>query len=851
MSENKDNDKNKSGNKTLSLRRSLDQFQVKQSFSSRRSKTVIVETKRKRGINRGSGATIPPLTQPSPAPIDVQREKTPPTQKQEITKKDTQKDTPSSIVLRSLSDKEKKARADALEKSKIREEQNREIAQQKAKEQAEKETHENEEKQRAKERKKAEENRHKEEEIAKQVAEKAALKLQKPDHPAPKANYETPKPDMEEVERREIKTPISRKRHEERRRSKLTIANAFDSTDRPERSLASIRRRQEKQRAKTQIEDIPKRKISREVIIPETITIRELSNRMAERGVDVIRFLMAQGEMHKITDIIDADTAQIITEEFGHVAQRVSEADIEEGLGVEEENENALQPRAPVVTIMGHVDHGKTTLLDALRKTNITAGESGGITQHIGAYQVHRTQGEEEKTQSITFIDTPGHEAFTSMRARGAKVTDIAIIVVAADDGVKPQTIEAISHARSAEIPMIVAINKMDKPGVDPTRLRSELLQHGVHVETMGGDVLEVEISALKKTGLEALLDAIFLQAEILELTANLDRNAEGVVIESHLDQGKGFVATILIQKGTLNIGDIFVAGMEWGRVRALVDDRGKRIKKATVSMPIEVLGFNGAPEAGEKFIIVETDMRAREISEYRTKKRRDARGALAERTSLEQFVMQTSNKKSKELPLLIKTDTQGSAEAITQALDKIISDEVRIKIIYNGVGGINESDITLSQTTQAIIIGFNVRANIQARAAAEKHHIDIRYYNVIYHLINDIKQVLSGLLPPEKRETFIGRAEIAEVFTISKIGKIAGCRIDDGSIVKDANLRLIRDDRVVHEGNIAFLKHFKQDVAEVKAGQECGIAFANWQDLKEKDIIECYKTDEIARTID
>ena len=556
-------------------------------------------------------------------------------------------------------------------------------------------------------------------------------------------------------------------------------------------------------------------------MIPEVITIQELANRMAERGVDVIKFLMRDGEMHKITDVVDSDTAQLVAEEFGHIVRRVSEADVEEGFIGAEDHAEDLQPRAPIVTIMGHVDHGKTSLLDAVRTTNVVSQEAGGITQHIGAYQVVTPAG-----NKITFIDTPGHEAFTAMRQRGAQVTDIVVLVVAADDGVKPQTIEAINHAKAAAVPMIVAINKIDKQGADPQRVRTELLSQEIVVESLGGDTLEIEVSALKKTGLDKLLEAIALQAEVLELTANPDRPAEGVIVEAKLERGRGPVGTALIQRGTLHVGDLVVAGSAYGRVRALINELGEQVTSAGPSVPVEVLGFDSAPEAGDQFAVVENEARAREITDYRTRERRKRLAVAGARGSLEQMMTNLKAAGTKEFTLLIKGDVQGSVEAIVAALDKLGTDEVRARIMHAGVGGITESDVGLAATSGAVLLGFNVRANAQAREAAARDGVEIRYYSVIYDLVDEVKQAMSGMLAPTRTETFIGNAEILEVFAISKVGKVAGCRVTEGKVERGAQVRLIRDNVVVHEGKLSTFKRFKDEVREVTAGQECGMAF-------------------------
>ncbi|MBN4092985.1 translation initiation factor IF-2 [Methylobacterium sp. OT2] len=633
----------------------------------------------------------------------------------------------------------------------------------------------------------------------------------------------------------------------DRNRGRLTIANATSGEDERTRSVASFRRRQQRMSGRGHVEQ--KEKLSREVTIPETITIQELANRMSERAVDVIRLLMKQGQIHKITDVIDSDTAQLIAEELGHTVRRVAESDVEEGLSSDEPDlEEDLDPRPPVVTIMGHVDHGKTSLLDAIRKENVVEGEAGGITQHIGAYQVASPSGD-----MITFIDTPGHAAFTSMRARGAKVTDIVVIVVAADDGVMPQTIEAIQHAKAAGVPMIIAVNKIDKPDAKPERVRTELLQHDIQVESMGGETLEFEVSAKTGAGLPQLLEGIQIQAEIMNLRANEKRDGEGTVIEAQLDRGRGPVATVLVQRGTLFTGDIVVAGAEWGRVRALIDDLGENVQYAGPSVPVEVLGFNGTPDAGDRVIVVPNEARAREVTEYRARQKRErqnARTGGANRSLVDMMRDLKEGAGRKELPVVIKGDVQGSVEAISGALEKLGNDEVAARILLAGVGGITESDITLAQASKAVVIGFNVRAHKEAREAAERAGIEIRYYNIIYDLVDDIKATLSGMLPPTLREERLGEATIQEVFEVSKVGKVAGCRVTDGIVERGAHVRLIRDSVVIHEGKLKTLKRFKDDAKEVTSGQECGMAFENFENMRAGDVIECYRVEEIRRTL-
>ncbi|MCQ1851750.1 translation initiation factor IF-2 [Neorhizobium galegae] len=642
------------------------------------------------------------------------------------------------------------------------------------------------------------------------------------------------------------KVPARPKTEDERRRGKLTVTTVStdDDGNARGRSMAATRRRQEKFR-RSQMQET-REKVMREVILPETITIQELSQRMSERAVDVIKYLMKEGQMMKPGDVIDADLAEIIAGEFGHTVKRVSESDVEEGIFNVADDEGEMVSRPPVVTIMGHVDHGKTSLLDAIRHANVVSGEAGGITQHIGAYQV------EQNGQKITFIDTPGHAAFTAMRARGAQATDIAILVVAADDSVMPQTIESIAHAKAAGVPIIVAINKIDKHEANPDKVRQQLLQHEVFVESLGGEVLDVEVSAKNKVNLDKLLEAILLQAEILDLKADPSRTAEGIVIEAQLDRGRGAVATVLVQKGTLKPGQIIVAGDQWGRVRALVTDKGDHVKEAGPAMPVEVLGLSATPAAGDRFAVVESESRAREISEYRQRLARDKAAARqsGQRGSLEQMMSQLQNTGLKEFPLVIKGDVQGSIEAIIGALDKLGTDEVRARIVHSGAGGITESDISLAEASNAAIIGFNVRANPQARAFAEREGLEIRYYNIIYDLVDDVKSAMSGLLSPERRETFIGNAEILEVFNITKVGKVAGCRVVEGKVERGAGVRLIRDNVVVHEGKLKTLKRFKDEVSEVPMGQECGMAFENYEDMRAGDVIECFRVEHITRTL-
>ncbi len=642
-------------------------------------------------------------------------------------------------------------------------------------------------------------------------------------------------------------TTPGRREDPKRRTGKINVDAALNDEDTVRgRSLAALRRANEKERRKMYAAE-PAQKVYREVTIPETITVQELANRMSERGADVIRTLMKMGQLVTINHVLDADTAELVVSEMGHTPRRVAEGDIELGLGAAQDAPEALQPRPPVVTIMGHVDHGKTSLLDALRQTDVAAHEAGGITQHIGAYQVTLASG-----QKITFLDTPGHEAFTAMRARGARVTDIVVLVVAADDGIMPQTIEAIAHARAAKVPMIVAVNKIDKPGADPARVRQALLQHEVQVEEFGGDVQSVEVSALKKTNLDGLQEAILLQAELLDLKANPDRAAEGTIVEAKLDPGRGSVATVLVQRGTLHTGDVFVAGAVWGRVRRLIDDRGNSVDAAGPAFPVEVLGLNGTPEAGDEFHVVDTEGRAREIAEYRARRERQTQLAKAAggRGTLEEMLAGIREGTAKELPVVIKADVQGSVEAIAASLGKLSTDKVSVRVLYSGVGGINESDVTLARASQALIIGFNVRANPQARELSRRDKVEIRYYSIIYNVVDDVKALMTGLLEPTYKETFLGNAEIRQVFRITKVGNVGGCYVTEGQVRRGAKVRLLRDNTVIHEGTLKTLKRFKDEVREVGAGFECGMAFENYEDIREGDVIECFDVEEVRPTL-
>ncbi|MCA0431986.1 MAG: translation initiation factor IF-2 [Proteobacteria bacterium] len=865
MNDTTDNkDRNKPGG-TLTLKRpAVEQSRVKQSFSHGRTKTVVVETKRKRFDDKPGAAEAKPAFQPAPRVVPQAAPAAPAT---------PQRPAPSTanrgVVLRTLTSDEREARDRALADARVREADERKRQEEELSRRRIQDERDRVERDAAAKRKAEDDARHRMEDESRRKAEEAAKKLSPrapaaadQDDDAPRARVGarpgTVRPGLRPsiggmarpapaAKPGKVVVPTRTKADIEKKenRGRLTVSNALDEDETVRgHSIAAFRRRTERLKNKAHGFQMPTEKMAREIVIPEAITIQELSNRMAERAVDIIKFLMKQGQMHTINDVIDADTAQLIAEEMGHKVKRVSESDVVEGLDGDADAAETLKPRPPVVTIMGHVDHGKTSLLDAIRKTNVVSGEAGGITQHIGAYQVATPRG------LITFIDTPGHEAFTSMRARGAKATDIAVLVVAADDGVKPQTVESISHAKAAEVPIIVAINKMDKPGVNPTRVRTDLLQHDLVVESMGGDVLDVEVSALKGTNLDKLLDVILLQAEVLDLKANPDREAGGLVIEAQLDKGRGPVATVLVQRGTLKHGDIFVAGSSWGRVRALVNERGEQLKSAGPSVPVEVLGLNSAPEAGDRFDVVPTEARAREITDYRERQRRDKRGASAARASLESMMSQMNQAGRKEFPILIKADVQGSAEAIVQALEKIGNDEIRARVVHYAVGGISESDIALAAASGAAVLGFNVRANAQARDAAAQQGIEIRYYNIIYDLVDDIKQAMAGKLAPELRETFIGNARILEVFNITKVGKVAGCLVTEGKVERGAKVRLIRDNVVIHEGMLSTLKRFKDEVKEVISGTECGMAFENYQDMRKDDVIECFRVEKVARTL-
>jgi translation initiation factor IF-2 len=838
--------------KTLSLKKT-ETSTVKQSFSHGRTKAVVVEKKR---------ARIAPDTK---VVETVERPKTTAAPKTTVLKPSGEapshrREAPprAGVVLRQLTDEEKEARSRALADARVMEAEARKRADQEARQRATEEAKLAAERAAAEKRKAEEDARKAAEEIARRHAEdEASRRLEKKDdgEAKPGTAAVAPKrarPVAEEEDEASAKkpgkaapkAPAARKGPDTRRRGKLTVTKALQADDERMRSVASYRRHlQRLNRAGQQAAPAPAG--PREVVIPESITVSELANRMARRAVDVIKVLMKSGIMAQINDVIDADTAELVAAEYGHTVRRVAESDVLEGLKGAADASETLEPRAPVVTIMGHVDHGKTSLLDALRKTDVVSGEAGGITQHIGAYQVQLKSG-----QKITFLDTPGHAAFTAMRARGAKVTDVVVLVVAADDGVMPQTVEAISHAKAAGVPIIVAVNKIDKSDANPVRVKTELLQYEIQVEDLGGETLAVEVSATKGTNLDKLEEAILLQAELLDLRANPHRTAEGAVIEAKLDKGRGPVATVLVQRGTLKVGDIMVAGSEWGRVRLLANDHGESVEQAGPSMPVEVLGLSAAPEAGDEFVVVDSEARAREVTEYRARKRRESRHATVSRQTLDQLLKSRKDGEKRLLPLIVKADVQGSVEAIQGALARLGNDEVGAQMLSGGVGGITESDVILAHASGAAILGFNVRANNQARDRARRDGVEIRYYNIIYNIVDDVKATLSGLLAPETREKFLGNAEVLEVFSISKVGKVAGCRVTEGVVRRGAKVRLIRDNVVVHEGELSTLKRFKDEVREVVAGQECGMSFANYQEIQKGDVIECYEVETVQRAL-
>ena len=823
--------------------------QVKQSFSHGRTKNVVVETKRKRVVVPKPGAPSGTGGAGSSGAGDPSRR-------------------PAGI-----SDAEMERRLKALQAAKVREaeEAERRAAEERQREEererrrAEAEAKERDEREREEALKaKAEEDARRAEEAEARAARKEEFK--KPAAAKPAVDQAAAQAAAARAETKGVPVGGPRKtdrerdnrsperdnrggrggRDENRRAGKLTLSEALSGEGGRQRSLAAMKRKQERARQKAMGMGHKAEKQVRDVQLPETIVVQELANRMAERAADVVKALMKMGMMVNMNQPIDADTAELIIEEFGHHAVRVSDADVEQVIDTVEDKAEDLQSRPPIVTIMGHVDHGKTSLLDAIRHANVVSGEAGGITQHIGAYQVTTESG-----AVLSFLDTPGHAAFTSMRARGAQVTDIVVLVVAADDAVMPQTVEAINHAKAAKVPMIVAINKIDKPTANPQKVRTDLLQHEVVVEAMSGDVQDVEVSATTGQGLDELLEAIALQAEILELKANPERAAMGAVIEAKLDVGRGPVATVLVQNGTLKQGDIFVVGEQWGKVRALINDKGDRVQEAGPSVPVEVLGLNGTPEAGDVLNVVETEAQAREIADYREQAAKDKRAAAGAATTLEQLMAKAKEDRNiSELPIVVKADVQGSAEAIVQAMEKIGNDEVRVRVLHYGVGAITESDIGLAEASQAPVIGFNVRANAPARTAANQKGVEIRYYSVIYDLVDDVKAAASGLLSAEIRENFIGYAEIKEVFKVSGVGKVAGCLVTEGVARRSAGVRLLRDNVVIHEGTLKTLKRFKDEVKEVQSGQECGMAFENYEDIRPGDVIEIFEREEVERKL-
>jgi translation initiation factor IF-2 len=825
------------GKKTLGLRGGARPGNVKQSFSHGRTKNVVVETKRKRVVvpkagaaktGGGSGAAV---GDPSKRPAGIS---------------DAEMERRLKAVQAAKAREAEEAAAREAEEKARAEERERRRAEQEAKEREEQERLES-----LKAKAEEDERRAREAEAAAKAAAAAAAAT--PAAPAPSARQPSSKPLPESTPRkaqdrdRDQQNKRTKSGDDNRRSGKLTLNQALSGGEGGrQRSMAAMKRKQERARQKAMGGSVEREKIVREVQLPEAIVVSELANRMAERVGAVIKALMGMGLMLTQNETIDADTAELVIEEFGHKVVRVSDADVEDVIKTEEDDPKDLKPRPPVITIMGHVDHGKTSLLDAIRNAKVVASEAGGITQHIGAYQVTTDNG-----TVLSFLDTPGHAAFTSMRSRGAQVTDIVVLVVAADDAVMPQTIEAINHAKAAKVPMIVAINKIDKPAANPDKVRTDLLQHEVIVEKMSGDVQDVEVSAISGQGLDDLLEAIALQAEILELKANPKRAAQGAVIEAQLDVGRGPVATVLVQNGTLRQGDIFVVGEQYGKVRALINDQGERVKEAGPSVPVEVLGLNGTPEAGDVLNVTETEAQAREIASYREQAAKDKRAAAGAATTLEQLMANAKADESvSELPILVKADVQGSAEAIVQAMEKIGNDEVRVRVLHSGVGAITETDVGLAEASGAPIMGFNVRANASARNTANQKGVELRYYSVIYDLVDDVKAAASGLLSAEIRENFIGYANIKEVFKVTGVGKVAGCLVTEGVARRSAGVRLLRDNVVIHEGTLKTLKRFKDEVSEVQSGQECGMAFENYDDIRPNDVIEIFEREEITRTL-
>jgi translation initiation factor IF-2 len=893
MSDGNDNEV-PAGRKPLTLSRNVGAGTVRQSFSHGRTNQVVVEVKKKRIIGQGEAPAAPVAGgAPKPAFTPTARPAAPAPEPRPSAPApgSTPSATPAPRMTKTLglSEGEMKARTAALERAREIDTARRE--QQLAEAEARQRREEADRRRLDEERKyvEAEAERKKREEDERLTAEARTTKLQTAAAAAASAqsNREAPeaRPATEIVEATDEEVvaeggeeltveegesadllselggrvkkqkvaivrapPVSRAKGAQQRRSgKLTITSALGDDGDRQRSLASVRRAREKERdRRLRMMKGQDTKQVREVVVPESITLAELANRMAERVADVVKYMMKEGQMLKGSDSIDADTAELIVTDFGHAIKRVAESDVEIGLdGVADTDENTVS-RPPVVTIMGHVDHGKTSLLDAIRATDVVKGEAGGITQHIGAYQVRVPSGEK-----VTFLDTPGHAAFSSMRARGASMTDIVILVVAADDGVMPQTIEAISHAKASGVPIIVAVNKIDKHEADPQKVLNELLQYEVITEAVGGDTMWVPISAKERTNLDTLLETVLLQAEVLDLKANEDRAAEGTVIEAKLDKGRGSVATVLVQRGTLKRGDLVVAGSQWGRVKAITDERGQMLQSAGPSLPVEILGLDGVPEPGDVMVVVENEARAREVTDYRVRmKREKVVVRQTARSGLEAMLARIKDQEVKEFPVIVKADVGGSAEAITASLEKFATDEVRAKVIHQAVGGITESDVLLAKSSGAPILAFNTRAQKQVRDLAEHEGVEIRYYSIIYNLLDDIKDILSGMLEPERRENFLGYATILQVFNITKVGKIAGCKITEGNIKRGCGVRLVRDDVVIHEGTLSTLKRFKEEVSEVLAGQECGMAFTNYQDLREGDQIECFDVQIIKRSL-
>ncbi|MFC3166522.1 translation initiation factor IF-2 [Paracoccus fontiphilus] len=861
----------KDGKSTLGLGGSGRSGQVKQSFSHGRTKSVVVETKRKRVVVPKPGATQMTDAQKEKNPLTARMASDPSKRPAGISDAEMERRLKALAAAKAREVEEaaqraadEKAREEERERrraeieAKEREDREREEALRLKAEEDERRAREAEERAKRKEEPKAAERPARAAADARPAAgaRPAGARPAAPDRAAIEAAAaRAEKPGVATGPRRtdrvrrdaggDSDAKAKAKADESRRTGRLSLNQALEGEGGRQRSLAAMKRKQDRARQKA-MGSVRAEKQVRDVQLPETIVVSELANRMAERAADVVKTLMKMGMMVSMNQPIDADTAELVIEEFGHKAVRVSDADVEQVIDTVKDKAEDLQPRPPIITIMGHVDHGKTSLLDAIRHANVVSGEAGGITQHIGAYQVTTESG-----AVLSFLDTPGHAAFTSMRARGAQVTDIVVLVVAADDAVMPQTVEAINHAKAAGVPMIVAINKIDKPTADPNKVRTALLQHEVVVEEMSGDVQDVEVSAKTGQGLDNLLEAIALQAEILELEANPNRAAQGAVIEAQLDVGRGPVATVLVQNGTLRRGDIFVVGEQWGKVRALINDKGERVDEAGPSVPVEVLGLNGTPEAGDVLNVVETEAQAREIADYRSQAAKDKRAAAGAATTLEQLMAKAkADENVAELPVVVKADVQGSAEAIVQALEKIGNDEVRVRVLHYGVGAITESDIGLAEASRAPVIGFNVRANAPARNSANQKGVEIRYYSIIYDLVDDIKAAASGLLSAEVRENFIGYAEIREVFKVTGVGKVAGCLVTEGVARRSAGVRLLRDNVVIHEGTLKTLKRFKDEVKEVQSGQECGMAFENYDDIRPGDVIEIFEREEVERTL-